>query len=130
MIKKIKKQHGFTLIEIMMAVVLLGILGGTILYNFGDLSGVAKEKVKKSNAQNINHLMSTIHSIGGEIGKGAKHVDTTNAETLISSFTKTPPLLLEGVTFSVNPAPKHEDYYVELKDQPYETLHPIENKKN
>ena len=126
MFKKTKKQYGFTLIEIMMAVV----LGGTILYSFGDLSGVAKEKVKKSNAQNINHLMSTIHSLGGKIGKGAEDVDTTSAETLIGSLTKKNPLVVEGVTFSVNPVPDHKDYYVAIDSQPYETLHPVANKKD
>jgi len=120
-----KPKKGFTLVEIMVVVVILGILGGVAVSSLGSLSDTASTKVKQANAQSINHMLSTVYAIGGSIGDGSKVIDTTSPESLINSLTKYPPLEVDGITFNLDPRPNHLAYELVSGEKPYKTLRAI-----
>jgi prepilin-type N-terminal cleavage/methylation domain-containing protein len=123
-IKTKKPRKGFTLVEIMVVVVILGILGGVAFSSMGSLSDTASSKVKQANAQSINHMLSTIYAIGGSIGDG-KTIDTTSPESLINSLTKNPPVEIDEITFSLDPKPNPRAYELVSGERPYKTLRAI-----
>ena len=62
----ISRRSGFTLIEIMMVVMIIGLLAGVAAYTLGDNLGVAKDTKIKSDLQTIQtqlmvYELSLIH---------------------------------------------------------------------
>lgn len=126
--KKQNSNKGFTLVEIMVVVVIIGILAAAVGGHIGALSDVASSKVKKANAQSINHMLSTIYAVGGDIGDG-RAVDTSSPETLINTLTKNPPLEIDEITFSLDPKPNYLAYELVSGEKPYKILRPIRGSK-
>ena len=57
-----KKQHGFTLIELVMVIVILGILAATALPKFADLKGDAREASINAAAGAMKSAMAIVHA--------------------------------------------------------------------
>jgi MSHA pilin protein MshA len=72
-------QKGFTLIELVVVIVLLGILGVTALAKFQDLSGDAQTAANAGVAAEL--------SSGGSINYAANQLGTTGAATIDSTTT-------------------------------------------
>jgi len=69
--QNIKKQAGFTLIELVVVIVILGILAATAAPKFIDLTGDARLSVMKGVQGSINSAVSLAHSkalVAGETG--------------------------------------------------------------
>ncbi len=58
-------RAGFTLIEIMMVVMIIGLLAGVAAYTLGDNLGVAKETKIKSDLQTISTQLMVYESMNG-----------------------------------------------------------------
>jgi len=57
-----KKQHGFTLIELVMVIVILGILAATALPKFADLKGDARKASINAAAGAMKSAMAIVHA--------------------------------------------------------------------
>jgi len=60
--KVLQKQAGFTLIELVIVIVILGILAATAAPKFLDLSGDAKESVMRGVQGSLNSVIDLAHS--------------------------------------------------------------------
>ncbi|MBA6352303.1 type II secretion system protein [Colwellia sp. BRX9-1] len=60
--KKLQKQAGFTLIELVIVIVILGILAATAAPKFIDLTGDAKESVMRGVQGSLNSAIDLAHS--------------------------------------------------------------------
>ena len=58
-------RAGFTLIEIMMVVMIIGLLAGVAAYNLGDNIGVAKDTKIRSDIQTIQTQLMVYESMNG-----------------------------------------------------------------
>ncbi len=104
-----KKKRGFTLVETVVTIVVLGVLIGIASLIMGDTVNSAKNNTRKTNAITMNKQMSQIRALGGKIGDGkGNDVDTSDINTLIDSLTKN--LNVAGITFSLEPKPIANEY--------------------
>lgn len=73
----LKQQEGFTLMELMIVVVIIGILAGIAVPVYKGLDTKAKEAVGKANAAMLNHGVRTMETIGhkAKIGEGGSEVE-------------------------------------------------------
>jgi MSHA pilin protein MshA len=60
--KKLQKQAGFTLIELVVVIVILGILAATAAPKFIDLTGDAKASVIQGTQGSVNSAMNMVHA--------------------------------------------------------------------
>lgn len=107
----LKKKGGFTMVEVIVIVSVLGVLTGMVVLLMGDTINSAKDNTRKTNAIMMNKQISQIRALGGKIGDGETDgVDTTSMETLINSLTQTTPLNVSGITFALSPKPNFKEY--------------------
>ncbi len=104
-----KQRLAFSLMEILVAIVLIGILSTGLMVVTGTLSKNAKDKMKESNARTMNRVLASIRAAGGEVGDG-KAVDTTSINTLIKCLCDGDPINVDGIEFKVDPKPNPKDY--------------------
>jgi prepilin-type N-terminal cleavage/methylation domain-containing protein len=81
-----KLQKGFTLIELIVVIVLLGILGVTALANFQDLSADATTAANEGIAAEIS-AASNINYAAALIGTPDAVIDGTNAAECVAATT-------------------------------------------
>jgi MSHA pilin protein MshA len=94
-----KSQLGFTLVELVVVIVLLGILGVTALGKFQDLSGDAAAAATKGIAAELSSA-AAINFAAGTIGSsaGVTQINTANCETV--ALTGVPSVALDGLMAS------------------------------
>lgn len=64
--KMLKKQEGFTLVELMIVVVILGILAGIGVQQYGRIQDQARDNVNKANLRLIANAIRMYQTIEGE----------------------------------------------------------------
>lgn len=108
--RNIKKQQGFTLIELVMVIVILGILAATALPKFVDLSGNALTAAKKGMSGGVKSAHSI--EVAKKAANGTSPVNPTVAE-LAAAITPQGSDGTTGVTVSINGSsytvPTYED---------------------
>ena len=75
--KMLKKQEGFTLVELMIVVVILGILAGIGVQQYGRIQDQARENVNKANLRLIANAIRMYQTIKGEDPKPPESEDTS-----------------------------------------------------
>ena len=64
--KMLKKEEGFTLVELMIVVVILGILAGIGVQQYGRIQDQARDNVNKANLRLIANAIRMYQTIEGE----------------------------------------------------------------
>tara|TARA_B110000438_G_scaffold30500_1_gene29850 strand:- start:1486 stop:2001 length:516 start_codon:yes stop_codon:yes gene_type:complete len=83
------KQKGFTLIELVVVIVILGILAATAAPKFIDLTSDARESVMKGVQGSINSAVSIVHAkalVEGQTGKIGEILIGTQYYALVYGF--------------------------------------------
>jgi len=112
-----RTQTGFTMIELIVVIVILGILAATALPKFIDLSGDAKTAAVKGMAGSANSAMSINYAgcaANGQVALAGKCVAITNC-TDVSNLMQTP-LTGYTVTSAVIASPPGTTVTCELVD--------------
>lgn len=107
------KKRGFSLVEIIVAVMIIGFISAIIAVKIGGTVDTARQKTKEANARVMNDMMDEVQSLGGTGAVAADNqakINITNIETLIGSLTQEPPLEVEGITFQISPKPNAKSY--------------------
>jgi prepilin-type N-terminal cleavage/methylation domain-containing protein len=79
--QSIKKSKGFTLVEILCVVVLLGILGGIGVSLMRDTATTGRANALAKNANEINNLVNNLRSAGSNLNQAAYAVAQGTATT-------------------------------------------------
>lgn len=106
-LSNMKQQSGFTLIELVMVIVILGILAATALPKFTDLGGDAREAVFQSTKGAINSAATILYAQNKAIPSGnsikanliVSDVTVTNASCV---FSITPTGAITASTYTVD----------------------------
>jgi len=83
------QQKGFTLIELVVVIVILGILAATAAPKFLDLTGDARESVMKGVQGSINSSISLVHAkalVGGQIGATGEIIIGSESYALVYGY--------------------------------------------
>ena len=110
-----RKQAGFTLIELVMVIVILGILAATALPKFVDLSGEADQAAVRSvastisSATSINYATKKINSASGVDVSSAADACAAAASSVVSGQTS---LLQSGITLVTGTPANSTEYKV------------------
>lgn len=123
--KNLQRYHGFSMVEVLIAIVLIGILGTTLMITTGNIGATARDKVKKGNAKTINRLLASIRAAGGIVADGKQNdVDTSSIKELFEKLAGTPPVTIDDVQFKLDHRPNIEAYKL-VGDSPYKIIEPI-----
>ena len=95
--KKGKKLNGFTLVELMVVIVIVGILSAVALPNFLNTQNRAKDSVAKQEAISASKECSMYILAGGTIPDGAQYGDVAINNTCTSVISTSP----SGATFTI-----------------------------
>lgn len=97
--KNKQKKRGFTLIELVIVIVILGVLAGVAALSFGDVTKSSKEGVAKANARSIKSavLVAQIDAAGVMPADENTISETSTLGKLLEKDTYTKPT---GYTYS------------------------------
>lgn len=100
-----KRQQGFTLIEIIAVLVILGVLAAVAVPKYVDMQTQAKEKAIlgacAAVSSNINLQFSKALLGGNSTSEALTYATSTGFETNLGDFTATAPSTVSGDSFSV-----------------------------
>ena len=74
-IKRLRNEDGFTLIELMIVIVVLGILAGIVLFALGGFDETAKKGVSDANTKQCKTAVAADKAAGGTGSGYAKYLD-------------------------------------------------------
>ena len=80
--KVINKNSGVTLVSLAIAVTVILILTGIIIYNVRDNLGISNLREMQSDIQNLRDLVSNYYSTNGQIPAKLKYTNTENIERI------------------------------------------------
>lgn len=89
------KKAGFTLTEILVAVVVLGVLGGGLAFLAGNVTSSAKTAQGNKNADTLSRIVTDIRAAGGTVTNGTtagniKIAEATGGTTIATAAGSTP----------------------------------------
>ena len=112
--KMLKNKKGFTLVELMIVVVIMGILVAVAIPIYGAVTENAEKKTCADNQRTIQSMVTTYQMTGGEGGAQVPWADiegtglTTDADFLAMFEGGTLPECPAGGTYSINVSEPNE----------------------
>ena len=104
--KLLKKQEGFTLVELMIVVVILGILAGIGVQQYGNIQERAKKAAHEANKKVLTNAANMwLIMNGGFVGEEPRTFDGTTNDDLVPHYVDEWPM---------NPYSNERDYVVTI----------------
>ena len=113
---KVKRNSGFTLVEILIVVVILGILAAIVIPQFSQASTEARESSLRSNLQSVRSQIQ-LYRIQHNDTLPANAAALTTALTIITNF--------DGDAWAAGDGAQYGPYMRDIPDNPFTTTNVI-----
>jgi type IV pilus assembly protein PilA len=96
--KMLKRQEGFTLVELMVAVVILGILAGIGVQQYGSIQRQAQIAAHNANVRIITNAANMYIMMNNEVPEGGIDIDDLVSQSFLQEPAPKPPEGLDYMT--------------------------------